>query len=148
MRLQFSRLLLEHNLHLEALDVISTVREEDSLEVEAAYLEGWAWHLRAEAVRADPSLLYQVREGGEAKGAKDWSDMDADSDIDDLPLTADECLSESMRALLECAKLYTEQEYPDEGIGSHVADLLKDLEERGTKPAVHEVEEDGDVEME
>ena len=57
------------------------------------------------------------------------------------------CLAESMRALLECAQLFTEQGYPDEGIGAHVKELLDSLEERGVKPAEPEIEdEDVDVE--
>lgn len=131
-RLQFARLLLEHHLYLEALDVLSTAREEDSLEVEAAYLEGWAWYLRAEAVQEDPSLLKKA------------------SEDDDEPLTAEECFAESFRCLLECAKLFTEQEYPDEGIGSHVQELIASLEQKGIKPAVSEekpeAEEGGDAE--
>ncbi|KAL1411139.1 hypothetical protein Q8F55_002089 [Vanrija albida] len=122
-RLTFVRLLLEHHLHLEALDILSTAREEDSLEVEAAYLEGWAYHLRGEAVDADPTLL-------------------AAGDDDDKPFTAAENYAESMRALLEAAKLFTEQEYPDEGIGAHIADLLKGLEARGVQPAVVDEAED------
>ncbi|WOO81451.1 putative assembly chaperone of rpl4 [Vanrija pseudolonga] len=145
-RLTFARLLLEHHLHLEALDILSTVREEDSLEVEGAYLEGWAYHLRGEAVEADPTLL--------AAASNDDND-------EDKPLTVAENYAESMRALLEAAKLFTEQEYPDEGIGAHIQELLKGLEARGVQPAVNEeaeddaadeggwedVEGDGDVEM-
>lgn len=128
-RLQFARLLLEQGLHMEALDVITTGREEDSLEVESAYLEGWTWHLRAEALLEEPS--------------KSWADMDDD----DEPMNADECFAESLRALLECAKLFTEQDYPDEGIGSHLQELITGLQKRGVKPAVHEVQ-DGEGEGE
>lgn len=119
-RLQFARLLLEHQLHMEALDVLSTAREEDSLEVEAAYLEGWTWYLRAEALLEDPSLLKKA------------------SEDDDEPLTAEECFSEGFRCLLECAKLFTEQDYPDEGIGSHVQELISNLQQKGVQPAVAE----------
>ncbi|CAK9779955.1 hypothetical protein CC85DRAFT_287636 [Cutaneotrichosporon oleaginosum] len=132
-RLQFTRLLLEHGLHMEALDVITTGREEDSLEVESAYLEGWTWHLRADALEEAPP--------------QNWADMDDDEE----PMNADECYAESLRALLEAAKLFTEQEYPDEGIGSHLQELIQGLQKRGVKPAVHAVEdeeeEDGDVDM-
>lgn len=146
-RLQFARLLLEHQLHMEALDVLSTVREEDSLEVEGAYLEGWAWHLRAEALMEDPTLLAKEKQAA------------GNDDDDDAPLSADECFSESLRCLLECAKLFTEQDYPDEGIGGHLNELLAGLKERGVQPAVQpevpegadegewEDEADGDVQM-
>ena len=62
---------------------------------------------------------------------------------------------------MECAKLFSEQDYPDEGIGAHVAELLESLEQKGVKPAEPEEEdqageegegawedvEDGDVTM-
>jgi hypothetical protein len=64
-------------------------------------------------------------------------------------LTADECLSESMRSLLECANLFTEQDYEDEGIGKHVAELLDELKKKGVEPAEPEEEdEEGDWEAE
>jgi hypothetical protein len=145
--LQFARLLLEHHLHMEVLDVLSTVREEDSLEVEGAYLEGWAWHLRAEALLADPSIL--EREKAEAAAAAAGNPED---DQPEPPLTADECFSESLRCLLECAKLFAEQDYPDQGIGGHLNELLVGLKERGVEPAVQEevdaAEGGDDVQME
>ncbi|WVW79398.1 hypothetical protein I302_101367 [Kwoniella bestiolae CBS 10118] len=137
-RLALSRLLLEHNLHLEALDILSTVREEDTLNIEGAYLEGWALYLRAEAIKENPSLLTTA---AKAEGAGE----DAENDE---PMSVEECLSESMRSLVECARLYEDQEYEDEGIGSHVAELLEELTKNGVVPAIHDEEdEDGDVEM-
>jgi hypothetical protein len=122
-RLLLSRLLLEHTLHIPALEILMTVREEDSLNVEGAYLEGWAFDLRAEVLRENPVEITDDIEGFER-------------------LTADECLSESMRSLLECANLFTEQDYEDEGIGKHVAELLEELEKKGVKPAEPEDEEE------
>jgi hypothetical protein len=124
-RLLLSRLLLEHTLHIPALEILTTVREEDSLNVEGAYLEGWAFDLRAEALRENPSELKSDEEGFER-------------------LTADECMSESMRSLLECANLFTEQDYEDEGIGKHVAELLDELKKKGVEPAEPEEEEEGE----
>lgn len=129
-RLLLARLLLEHTLHIPALEILTTVREEDSLNVEGAYLEGWAFDLRAEALRENPSELKGEEEGFER-------------------LTADECMSESMRSLLECANLFTEQDYEDEGIGKHVAELLDELKKKGVEPAEPEEEdEEGDWEAE
>jgi hypothetical protein len=122
-RLLLARLLLEHTLHIPALEILSTVREEDSLNVEGAYLEGWAFDLRAEALRENPSESRGEQEGFER-------------------LTEAECLSESMRSLLECANLFTEQDYEDEGIGKHVAELLDELEKKGVKPAEPEDEDE------
>jgi hypothetical protein len=122
-RLLLARLLLEHTLHIPALEILTTVREEDSLNVEGAYLEGWAFDLRAEALRENPAEANGEEEGFER-------------------LTADECLSESMRSLLECANLFTEQDYEDEGIGKHVAELLDELKKKGVEPAEPEEEEE------
>ncbi|WWC73063.1 uncharacterized protein I206_107028 [Kwoniella pini CBS 10737] len=135
-RLALSRLLLEHSFHLEALDILSTVREEDSLNIEGAYLEGWALYLRAEAIKENPTLLTTVPPAVEGEEPEE-------------PISAEECLSESMRSLIECAKMYEDQNYEDEGIGSHIAELLEELEKKGVVPAIHEEEEDedGDVEM-
>jgi len=117
-------------MHIPALEILTTVREEDSLNVEGAYLEGWAFDLRAEALRENPSEL-----GGEEEGFE--------------RLTADDCMSESMRSLLECANLFTEQDYEDEGIGKHVAELLDELKKKGVEPAEPEEEdEEGDWEAE
>ena len=116
-------------MQLPALDVLATVREEDSLNVEGAYLEGWAFHLRAETLQAEQPT----------NGDTNAATVDEEGGVEKL--TAGECLSESMTSLLECAKLFSEQEYPDEGIGKHVQELLEDLEKKGVKPAVDETGE-------
>ncbi|OCF35611.1 hypothetical protein I317_05245 [Kwoniella heveanensis CBS 569] len=149
-RLSLSRLLLEHHLHLEALDILSTIREEDSLNVEGAYLEGWALYLRAEYLRENPAAAVQANptvkkqlEGKEQAAAQEDQE-------EETPMTPEECLSEAMRSLMECAKLYADQDYIDEGIGGHVAELLEELTKMGVEPAVPEEEdedEDGDVAM-
>lgn len=131
-RLNLSRQLLEHSLHLPALDVIQTIREEDSLNVEGAYLEGWALYLRAEALEATPAIP---------------PTLNRDEEAEEVP-SADECYAESMRSLMECAKLFSEQDYPDEGIGAHVAELLESLEKKGVKPAEPEEEDDAGEEGE
>lgn len=119
------------------------------MEVESAYLEGWAYYLRAKALEeagasAAPEPGVAKMEGGEGEDDKDLEDM-----------SGAECLAESFRALIECAKLFEDQEYPDEGIGGHVGELLDELKERGVVPALVDVgeEEEGegaaweDVEM-
>jgi hypothetical protein len=127
-RLSLARQLLEHNLHLSALDILLTAREEDSLEVESAYLEGWAYYLRAKALDEQSA----VTTTGGAEGD--------DHDLEEMSST--ECLSEAFRALIECARLFEDQEYPDEGIGGHVGELLDELKERGVVPAIVEAEEE------
>ncbi|KAK8844102.1 hypothetical protein IAR55_006896 [Kwoniella newhampshirensis] len=147
-RLALSRLLLEHSQHLEALDILSTVREEDSLNVEGAYLEGWALYLRAGAIVENPSLL-TVTSNTKAASAVDDKQEGVEEEEEETPMSAEECLSESMRSLIECARLYSEQDYVDEGIGAHVAELLEEMEKKGVQPAMPEDDDadDEDVEM-
>jgi hypothetical protein len=125
-RILLVKQLLEHDLTSEALVIVSLIRSEDSLNVEGAYLEGWAWYLRAEAIKAGTIVPDE-----------------------DEPETAEECYAESMRALLEAAKEHEAQEHEDEGIAAHLAELLDDLETKGVTPAVDEDEDEqaGDVEM-
>jgi hypothetical protein len=146
-RLNLARQLLEHSLHLEALDTITTAREEDELNVEAAYLEGWAWFLRAEAILENPSLQVVLPPKTESRPARGEVEAEMEGDNDTVEedeesgpenMSPEECFAESMRALVETAKLYSEQEYPDEGIGAHTAGLLEGLEKRGVKPAILE----------
>lgn len=167
-RLTLARALLEHDAHLAALDIICTAREEDSLEVESAYLEGWAWYLRAQALEGglgavagtagaskdkDDGGVAGDEQGKEGQGeGKEEEEEDDDKSSEEL--SPSECLSESMRALIECAALFSEQEYPDEGIGGHVGELLDELKGRGVVPnIVNEDEGEGeggkweDVEM-
>lgn len=69
--------------------------------------------------------------------------MEAQDNADEKTLedlTSPECLSEAFRALIECAKLFEDQEYPDEGIGGHTGELLEELKGMGVVPAF--VEED------
>ncbi|WVF65499.1 hypothetical protein IAT40_000227 [Kwoniella sp. CBS 6097] len=146
-RLSLSRLLLEHNLHLEALDILSTIREEDSLNVEGAYLEGWALYLRAEYITENPAALQY---NSTTKSNARTTEAEGGEEEEETPMSPEECLSEAMRSLMECAKLYSEQDYIDEGIGGHVAELLEELSKKGVQPALPEDEdedEDGDVEM-
>lgn len=103
--------------------------------MEAAYLEGWAWHLRAEALEENPSLRAQPQAAGSGNEAADEDGPET--------MSADECFSEAMGALLETAKLFAEQDYPDDGIGSHTADLLEGLQKKGVQPAMPEEEDEG-----
>lgn len=144
-RLHLTRLMLEHDEHLPALSILSTIREEDELNVEGAYLEGWAFYLRGEALSKNPNLIPPTPPLTVGAGEREEEEEE---------MTAKECFEESMRSLTECANLFAEQDYPDEGIGGHVGELLKDLEGRGVRPAegingveVGGEEEDIDVEM-
>ncbi|KIR52584.1 hypothetical protein I315_04828 [Cryptococcus gattii Ru294] len=138
-RLALARLLLEHHEHLAALDIVSTVREEDTLNVEGAYLEGWALYLRAEALIENPALIRADPAPTSTPGEE--------PEEPEEPMSAAECLSEAMRSLIECAKLYADEDYLDEGIGAHVAELLEELEKKGVTPAMNDEEDDEDVEM-
>lgn len=115
-------------MHLEALNLLQTVREEDELQPEGAYLEGWAYHLRAEALLEDPGL--RAATPGNGTGAANGEDAEEEGPELAL-LSADECFAEALRSLSECEMLVEQVGYPDEGIAEHAQELLKGLKERG-----------------
>lgn len=151
------RLLLEHALHLEALEVLVTVREEDILNVEGAYLEGWAYDLRAEALLDGSVTVVNTPHvgkkavGSQTEGVSEQREDQEEQEEEEEEggperLTAPECLAEAMSSLIEAAKLFTEQDYPDEGIGAHIKELLDVLESKGVKPVIDEEAEGGNGE--
>ncbi len=86
-----SRSLLEHDLYTSALRVIDTIRNEDELDVEGCYLEGWAWYCRGEALGA---------EGDEAEKVKQDSKIHDDELGDEL--SKELCWVEALASLTEC----------------------------------------------
>jgi len=131
-RMTLVRLLLEYSLFNRALKVVETIRSEDELDVEGAYLEGWCWFLRGEAVEGgeDAEGKVEEREEGEEKVSKE------------------DCWTEAMGSLLEAQSLHQEHSHPDEGILSHIAELLPVLEAAGIEVPVEEEGEDEDEEGE
>lgn len=115
------------------------------MNVEGAYLEGWAFHLRAEALLEGSAVISNTQPAHAAQNGEETGEDGENFELERL--SPDECFSEAMGSLIEAARLFTEQDYPDEGIGAHVKELLDGLEKRGVKPAVH-VEGEGEGEGE
>lgn len=92
-QLSLARILLELDLHSYALEVLRGVREEDDEDVEAAYLEGWAWFLRGE----------KMEQEGAASGNKGKAPVKAgDAEEADEPTTKQECWEEARESLTMC----------------------------------------------
>ncbi len=64
--------------------MIETVRNEDEMDVEGAYLEGWCWYLRGEAI------------GSAGDGVGEAEKVEGEE------LTKEECWTEAIGSLLEC----------------------------------------------
>lgn len=95
-----SRLLLEHHLYAYALSIIATIRDEDELDVEGAYLEGWAWFCRGEALGAGGEEAEKARE--DAREAGEGSSVEGQED-----LGKEECWQEALASLIECRSVST-----------------------------------------
>jgi hypothetical protein len=65
--------------------VVETIRAEDELDVEGAYLEGWCWYLRGEAAEGGDNAEGKVEERDEAEEK----------------VSKEECWTEAMGSLLE-----------------------------------------------
>jgi len=97
-RLSLTRILLELQKYAFAIELLRGIREEDEEEVEAAYLEGWAWFLWGEEV-----ALLGSAEGGAADGEKKES-RPAGVDVgegDEVP-EKKECWEEARESLSVC----------------------------------------------
>ncbi|EGN99228.1 hypothetical protein SERLA73DRAFT_182119 [Serpula lacrymans var. lacrymans S7.3] len=135
-RLATAKLFLELSLFTPALLVLQGVLATDDQEVEAWYLEGWAFFLMAE----------QARETGQSIEGLSWEELAKDSR---------DCLE-------SCRNLHMSQEHPDSQLLEHAMELIGNLDKLGIQPSLPgEAEEedegweddsedgdrDGDVEM-
>jgi hypothetical protein len=122
-RLAFVKLCLELELFTPALLVLQGVIAGDDQDVEAWYLEGWAFFLMAE----------HAREAGGARDGLAWEDLARD---------ARDCLEtchvvRSLFALRLCARgsghlqLHTNQEHPDQPMLEHAQELVAQLDALG-----------------
>lgn len=95
-RLAFARLLIELDEHACALEVVRGVREEDEEDVEAAYLEGWAWFLRGQVIEERGVGVVDKGKGRAAGG------LVASAEEGEEPLTKVLCWEEARESLTLC----------------------------------------------
>jgi tetratricopeptide (TPR) repeat protein len=123
MRISLSRLLIESQMHDEALEVLERLVTEDDSSVEAWYLGGWCQYLSAEA---------------ESQSAKDRTDPD-DSAL---------LLRKSSRGWLQNGlKMYQMLDYEDDRLRDHANELIHALDEV-LGPATEDGDEDEEGEWE
>ncbi|CDZ96219.1 Tetratricopeptide TPR1 [Phaffia rhodozyma] len=133
-RLSLARLLLEYHRFSEATTLLRGVLDEDDEDVEAAYLEGWAWFLRGEQIEDTEEEVV-----GKGKGKEVGSEGDEDE------LSKVDCWEEAREILSVCQVLHQSQNYPQIEILAHVNEMLAALDKAGIRPAQGVVDE-GDME--
>ncbi|KAH7917578.1 TPR-like protein [Leucogyrophana mollusca] len=119
-RLALAKMFVELGAYAEALSVLQAVLAADDTEVEAWYIEGWAFWLMGE----------RAKERGEAVDGLGWEELWRD---------ARDCLE-------TCRSLHAAQEHHDEPLLEHVQELLSNLGKMGIQPSP--VEEGADEEDE
>ncbi|KAL7416715.1 hypothetical protein BDY24DRAFT_378030 [Mrakia frigida] len=133
-RLSLTRILLELQKYAFAIELLRGIREEDEEEVEAAYLEGWAWFLWGEEV-----ALLASAEGTEKKEPRP-AGVDV-GEGDEVP-EKKECWEEARESLSVCEVLHRAQNHPSPEVLAHVRELLAQLDAAGIRPAQGIVDEE------
>ncbi|KAF8514554.1 hypothetical protein BU17DRAFT_52517 [Hysterangium stoloniferum] len=119
-RMSLARLFLELSLYSNALAILSGVLAVDDQEVEAWYLEGWAFYLMAEYSREISAPVAELS----------WEELSRDA----------------MDCLETCQTLHQSQGHPDEQILQHATEIIAELSAAGVKPSPEEevLEDTGD----
>ncbi|KAI5865032.1 TPR-like protein [Durotheca rogersii] len=150
-RVGLGRLLMEVAMEREALDVLERLVAEDDESVEVWYLGGWGLYVMGEKKRKDAGAAPSSPADGGAKG-KEAEDRGEDEDEEE---DWGALWTSSRVWLNQCLHLYKLQDYEDDRLGEHAAELLAEIaKELGEAPAGEddgeddwEDEEDNDEEM-
>ena len=138
-RLSLVKLFLELSLFDPALLTLQGIMASDDQEVEAWYLEGWAFYLMAE-------LAHDSRDGKLEGEGLTWEELAKD---------ARDCLETCrrvgglrvqlfiVRILTDTMQLHTAQEYGDGPILEHANELIDSLEAKGIKATPEDEQDDG-----
>ncbi|KAF4122476.1 TPR domain protein [Geosmithia morbida] len=110
-RISLSRLLLEVEMEDEALTVLQRLVSDDDQSVEAWYLGGWCLYIAGDKLRQS--------------NPDEWKSL----------------WTSSRQWLAVCLKLYEVQEYEDERLGEHAAELLQSINKELGEPADGEEDE-------
>ncbi|KAH8697534.1 TPR domain protein [Talaromyces proteolyticus] len=105
-RISLSRLLMEVQMELEALQVLERLILEDDESIEAWYLGGWCLYLMAEKEREQPT---KIDPRSSAEGRRH-----------DSMVASREWLKQSL-------KLYVKMDYEDEKLKEHAVELIQEL---------------------
>lgn len=136
-RLSLVKLFLELSLFNPALLTLQGIMASDDQEVEAWYLEGWAFYLMAELAHESPN--------GKLEGeGLTWEELAQD---------ARDCLETCKNVgvikvafirwtLTDTIQLHVAQEHGDGPILEHVNELVDSLEAKGIKPTPEDEQDD------
>ncbi|KAH7907706.1 hypothetical protein BJ138DRAFT_1092322 [Hygrophoropsis aurantiaca] len=121
-RLALAKMFIELGAYAEALGVLQGVLAADDGEVEAWYLQGWAFWLMGERAREGG--------GGEGEGEEElgWEELWRD---------ARDCLE-------TCRALHIAQDHPDAPLLEHVQELLGRLDQAGIEASPVDMDADGE----
>ena len=137
-RLSLVKLFLELSLFNPALFTLQGIMASDDQEVEAWYLEGWAFYLMAELAHGSPN--------GKLEGeGLTWDELAKDGrDCLETCRNVGEKQRSVWWILTGATQLHIAQEYGDGPILEHVNELIDSLEAKGIKPTPEdEQDEDG-----
>ncbi|KAK5987400.1 putative assembly chaperone of rpl4 [Cladobotryum mycophilum] len=118
-RVSLARLLMETEMEEQALVVLERLVTDDDSSVEVWYLGGWCLYVVGEKLREAKG-----QQNGEA--AEEWTAT----------------WRYSRKWLTQCLKLYELEEYEDERLGQHAAELLESINKELGEPPEDEDEEE------
>jgi hypothetical protein len=136
-RLSLAKLFLELSLFNPALITLQGIMASDDQEVEAWYLEGWAFYLMAELAHDSPNGKLEgegLTWGELAKDARDCLETCKTVGVGPLRL---------LWMLTSVIQLHVAQEHADGPILEHVNELIDSLETKGIKPTSEDEQDDG-----
>ena len=141
-RLSLVKLFLELSLFNPALLTLQGIMASDDQEVEAWYLEGWAFYLMAELAHDSPN--------GKLEGeGLYWEELvkDARDCLETCRYVSVPNMVFSARLLLtDAIQLHIAQEHGDGPILEHVDELIESLEKKGIIPTPEDEQDDGEWE--
>ncbi|KAF5583904.1 TPR domain protein [Fusarium subglutinans] len=114
-RIALARLLMETELEDEALSVLERLVTDDDTSVEAWYLGGWCLYITGEKLKTTATKPWN----DEARVSEEWKGS----------------WKSSRQWLMQCLKLYQQQDYEDERLGEHAKELLSEINKELGQPA-------------
>lgn len=136
-RLSLVKMFLELSLFNPALLTLQGIMASDDQEVEAWYLEGWAFYLMAELAHGSAN--------GKLEGeGLSWEELAKDArDCLETCRNVGVLLPFVQRTLTDAIQLHIAQEHGDGPILEHAGELIASLEKKGITPAPEDEEDEG-----
>ncbi|KAJ4272151.1 hypothetical protein NW762_000862 [Fusarium torreyae] len=113
-RIALARLLMETELEDEALSVLERLVTDDDSSVEAWYLGGWCLYITGEKLKTTAAKPWN----NDTQTSEEWKGL----------------WKSSRQWLMQCLKLYEQQDYEDERLGEHAKELLSNINKEIGEP--------------